>query len=175
MSNLPRATRTWGLTLIVMMFLVAACGATAEPTEPEPEPALPDGTVFAMVTVGSDESGETTLGVDVAEMLSGEEARDAAVADGVIEEGEDLPNDFYIDNDETEYELLHLSDDAEIRVISGTDTGQMISIGEEQLIELWEGDYAGEPIYGIVASVPMAMNVTVADGVITEAEAVYLP
>lgn len=173
-----RRRRPFALAGIVLaVSLISACSSpeTSDTTEPEPVPALPDGEVFAMITVGYDESGEVTLGVDLAEMLSGEKAREAAVEDGVISEGEDLPNDFYIDNDEVVYELLHFSDDPSITVISGNDTSQLIQIPADHLVQLWEGEYAGDPVYGIVASVPFPMEVTVADGVITEAEAVYLP
>lgn len=160
---------------LALAFVFAACGADTTVSDPEPVAALPDGKVFAMVTVGSDETGATTLGVDVAEMLSGEEAREAAVEDGVISEGEDLPNDFYIENDEHVLELLPFSDDPSIVVISGNDTSQLIEIDVDMLSQLWNGDYNGEPIYGIVPSVPIPMEVTVADDFITSLEMVYLP
>ena len=160
---------------LALALLAVDCDPATSVSDPEPVPALPDGEMFAMVTVGSDETGATTLGVDVAEMLSGEEARAAAVEDGVISEGEDLPNDFYIENDEHVLELLHLSDDPSILVISGNDTGQLIEIDVDMLWQLWNGDYNGEPIYGIVPSVPIPMDVTVANGVITSLEMVYLP
>ena len=164
-----------------MSLTTTACSAGVTIDEPgpvpapEPVPALPDGEVFALITVGSDESGETTLGVDVAEMLTGDEAREAAVEDGLISEGEDLPNDFYIDNDDVTYELLHFSDDPTITVISGSDTSHNVEIEVEHLVQLWNGEYAGEPIYGIVPSVPIPMEVTVAGGVVTAAIMVYLP
>lgn len=128
-----------------------------------------------MVTVGEDESGSMTLGVDVAEMLSGQEAHDAAVEDGVIGEDEDLPNDFYIDNPEIVYELLHFNDEPEILVLSGNDPGQNLVIEPSQLEELYQGTYAGEPVYGVVPGDPIAMNVSVLDGEITRTAMVYLP
>jgi len=171
----PRSSSLDLALALALAFVFAACGPDTTFSDPEPVPALPDGEVFAMVTVGSDETGGTTLGVDVAEMLSGEEAREAAVEDGVISEGDDLPNDFYIENDERVLELLHLSDDPSILVISGNDTSRLIEIDVDMLSQLWNGDYNGEPIYGIVPSVPIPMGVTVADGVITSLEMVYLP
>lgn len=170
----PRSSSLVHALALALSLLGSACAPDTTVSDPEPVPALPDGEVFAMVTVGSDETA-TTLGVDVAEMLSGEEARAAAVEDGVISEGEDLPNDFYIENDEHVLELLHLSDDPSILVISGNDTSQLIEIDVDMLWQLWNGDYDGEPIYGIVPSVPIPMDVTVADGVITSLEMVYLP
>ena len=54
---------------------------------PEPGsavPAIADGDWFGFVTVGRDESDAITLGVDLAEMLTGQKAHDAAVEAGVI-------------------------------------------------------------------------------------------
>jgi len=160
---------------LALALLAVACDPHTSVSDPEPVPALPDGEMFAMVTIGSDETGATTLGVDVAEMLSGEEARVAAVEDGVISEGEDLPNDFYIENDEHVLELLHISADPSILVISGNDTSQLIEIDVDMLWQLWNGDFNGPPIYGIVPSVPIPMELTVASGVVTSLEMVYLP
>lgn len=170
-----RSIRIRTTILILALLVGTACGRDAGPENPDPVPALPDGEVFAMVMVGTDESDQTTLGVDVAEMLSGEEAKEKAIEDGVIEVGEDLPNDFYIANDEKVYEMLHLSSDPVITVISGNDTSRQLEIEVDQLVALWEGEYAGEPVYGVLASTPIPMDVTVADGVITSAAMVYLP
>jgi len=160
-----------------LAILLAACATTTEPPPEAPEqiPALPDGTMFAMISVGTDETGAATLMVDLAELLSGEVAREKAIEDGVIEEGEDLPNDFYIDNDEMRMELLHFADEPRISVVSGNDTSQRLEISEDQLWQLWEGEYAGEAVYGIAPFSPIAMDVTVLDGEITEIGAIYLP
>jgi len=139
------------------------------------EQAIADGTWFAFVTVGEDETGEMTLGVDLAEMLSGEEARAAAVDDGVIAEGEDLPNDFYIDNDEQVSELLHVAEGAGFELISGADTSQKVQVDAPILAEAYEGTYTGEPLYGVVPGAPIAMDITIAEGLVSHGEAVYLP
>lgn len=160
---------------LLLSIVLAACTAAADPSEPEPTPAIADGEWFAMITVGDDESGSMTLGVDLAEMLTGQEAREAAIEDGVIGEDEDLPNDFYIDNPEIVYELLRFTDDPEILVLSGNDPGQSLLIEPAQLGELYEGTYTGEPIYGVAPGAPIAMNVSVLDGEITRTAMVYLP
>lgn len=178
-STGTRARATLRVTLAGLLAMAAvACsgsGSLDGGEEPEPVPAIEDGDWFAFVMVGEDESGAMTLGVDLADLLSGEEARQAAIADGVIGEDEDLPNDFYIDNPDQVYELLHLADKSEIVVLSGTDPGEELRIDADQLAALYHGEYAGEPVYGIIAGEPIAMNVTVADGVITAASMVYLP
>jgi hypothetical protein len=147
-------------------------GTTTTMTQEQP---IADGTWFAFVTVGEDETGEMTLGIDLAEMLSGEEARVAAVEDGIIAEGEDLPNDFYIDNDEQVMELLHGAEDAQFALISGSDTAERVVVNAPILVEVYEGTYSGEPIYGVAAGTPIAMEVTISDGLVSGGEAVYLP
>lgn len=140
-----------------------------------PTPEVEDGEWFAFITVGEDENGVPTLAVDLAEMLTGEEARQQAVEDGVIGEGEDLPNDFYIHNPEQEMELLQMADDSNVKVVSGDDTSQMLEITMEQLNALYKGEYVGSPVYGVVPNSPIPMNVTVANGLISGLTMVYLP
>lgn len=166
---------------MVAALVVAGCsgtvdgsGDTTTTTTMVAQP-IADGEWFAMVTVGTDESEVMTLGVDLAEMLTGEEARLAAVEDGVIAEDEDLANDFYIDNDETVVELLEVTGDVRFVLISGSDTSEQIAVDADAMARLWDGSYEGDPIYGIVPGIPIAMNVTVTDGLVSRAEAVYLP
>ncbi len=142
---------------------------------PPPTASIDDGKWFAMVTVGEDETGAMTLGVDLAEMLTGEEARQAAIADGVIGEDEDLPNDFYIDNPDRVYELIRMGENSEIEVISGDDVNQTLSLDPSEFAALYQGTYVGSPVYGVVPNEPMAMNVTIQDGLAVSASAVYLP
>ncbi len=168
------------LAVLGAVLVLAGCSdatgdqPTTTTTEGVP-PAIDDGTWFAFVTVGEDETGEMNLGLDLAEFLSGEEARQAAVEDGVIADGEDLPNDFYIDNDEIIMELLHVGEGAVFEMISGDDTAQTVEVDASQFAELYDGTYAGEPVYGVVAHTPIAMNVVVVDNLVTGATAVYLP
>lgn len=144
-------------------------------TETVIAPAIPDGDWFALVSVGEDEIGEVTLAVDLAEMLSGQAARDAAVAAGVISEGEDLPNDFFIHNPEPVVEVAYLDDQADITVLSGEDVGKDLVIDANQLAALYQGEYVGPPVYGIIAGQPIAMELTIRHGLVTRAGAVYLP
>jgi hypothetical protein len=185
MTQIHSRRAATALLALTIGGLLAACSGTAggdtttsqpPPTTETPgEPALPDGEYLAFVTVGKDETGEIVLGVDVAEMLTGEEARQAAVDAGVIGEGEDLPNDFFINNPEVVLELVSLAPDAEITVISGTDTSQQVAIDAQRLLALYEGTDTGEPVYGIVAGQPIVMDLVIEGGVVTEAHAVYLP
>jgi hypothetical protein len=144
-------------------------------TAPETIPPIEDGEWFALVTVGEDETGAMTLGVDLAEMLTGEEAKDAATEDGFISEGEDLPNDFYIRNPDTVMELIHFGDDPEILVIPSTDTSQMVSISPEDLEQLYEGTHPDADTHYVAPHTPIPMDVTVSGGQISAMSQVYLP
>jgi len=165
---------------MIATMVIAACAGegdgTADGTTTVPAMApIDDGTWFAFVTVGEDESGAMTLGVDLAEMLTGEQARAEAVADGVIGEGEDLPNDFYIDNDEQVLELVQVAEDARFTLISGNDTSESVVVDGPVLAEIYAGTHTGEPVYGIVPGMPIPMDVIIVDGLVSGATAVYLP
>lgn len=134
-------------------------GSTTTTIEPG-EPALEDGTWFAYVTVGEDGDGAMTLGIDLAEMLSGEEARGAAVEDGAIAEGEDLPNDFYIDNDDVVLELLHAAEDARFVMISGEGVTEKIQVDASLFAGIYDGTYSGDPLYGVMPQTPIAVYLT---------------
>lgn len=162
-----------GLTAWYTGIFAGEDGGAPEP--PEVLAPIADGEWFALVTVGTDETGQVTLGIDQSEMLSGEEARQAAVEDGLISEGEDLPNDFYIRNPEIVYELMHFSENPEVRVVSAVDPGTTLSVTPEHLLAVYSGETIDDAIYGVVAGQPIAMNLTIADGAVARADAVYLP
>ena len=168
------------------LFLAATLGACAQedtgdtsvpPTSAPPatEAPLEDGEHFGLVSVGVDESDEIVLGIDLAEMLTGEEAREAAVEEGFIEEEEELDTDFYISNPEQVMELVPIAPDAEITVISGTDTSQEIVVDAATFKTLYDGTYTGDPLYGIAVGQPIAMDLVIEDGMVSEAHAIYLP
>ena len=181
-ADSPTRPKYWmalgGLVLIAVIGLTAVYGgwfSSDEATPPTPAPAIADGTWFAMTSVGTDESGAVTLGVDLAEMLSGEPARRAAIEDGVINEGEDLPNDVYIRNPNVRYELMSFAEGAEVTVISAVEPGTYVPISPEKLEALYAGRQVDDAVYGIATGTPIAMEVTITDGLVTEARAVYLP
>jgi len=181
--------RTRSRTLAITaagLLLAAALGACAQEdtgetsvpatsAPPTAEAPLEDGEHFGLVSVGVNESDEVVLGVDLAEILTGEEAREAAVEEGFIEEDEELDTDFYISNPEQVIELVPIAADAEITVISGTDTSQEISVDAATFKTLYDGSYTGDPVYGILAGQPVAMDLVIEDGLVSEAHAIYLP
>ena len=147
--------------------------AAPEPTTPTaPSPA--DGEWFGFVSVTRD-GEQFVLTFDRAEMLSGEEARLAAVEAGVIAPDEQLPNDFFIDNPEERFDEVPVATDAEFFVIDGRDLAVEIVTDLEGLESLLSGEYDGPPVYGIAPGMPIAMNVEISGGALTSAHAVYLP
>lgn len=148
--------------------------ATPTVTPTTAAPALADGEWFGFVSVAGAGEG-LIVSFDDAQMLTGEAARQAAVDAGIIEPGEDLPNDFFIANhDETSVELA-VSDGAELFVISGVDPGVELVTDIDGFESLFSGSYDGPPVYGIVPGIPIAMQIGVSGGELIEAHAVYLP
>ena len=78
----------------------SASGPTTTEQLSSAETRLPDGTIKGMGYIDKVwvKDGVRYLSIDYAEMLSGEEAKQAAIEDGVIKPGEDLDNDYYIRN-----------------------------------------------------------------------------
>jgi hypothetical protein len=59
-----------------------------------------------------EKDGKRYISIDYAQMLSGEEARQAAIADGVIGSDDELDNDYYIVNENTKKREFTVSDSA---------------------------------------------------------------
>jgi hypothetical protein len=75
------------------------------------ETRLPNGDIKGMgfITKVWEKDGVRYLSIDYAEMLTGEEARQAAIEAGVIEPDEDLPNDYFIRNVNTKLREFTIS------------------------------------------------------------------
>ena len=80
------------------------------------ETRLPNGNIKAMGYIDAvwEEGGTRYISIDYAEMLTGQEAVDAAVEAGYIAPGEDLPNDYFIRNDNPQKREFTVADDASI-------------------------------------------------------------
>jgi hypothetical protein len=80
------------------------------------ETRLPNGHIKAMGFIDKvwEEGGKRYLRIDYAEMLTGQEAIDAAVAAGFIQPGEDLPNDYYIRNTNPQKRTFEVSSPIDI-------------------------------------------------------------
>ncbi len=172
----------------VLAVLALAIGACAQPTTTSvPEPVVDtippvtdtipepvETTRFGFVSIDR-QGGDVVVEFDEAEMLTGDAAVEAAVDAGVIAEGEDLPNDFFIVDGGTSPEQLELADAVSVTVLSGDDPGATLEVDLDVLADLYDGSYEGPGVYSIAPGQPVAMNVHTTDGVVTAMEAVYLP
>jgi hypothetical protein len=126
--------------------------------------------VFAFVI----RAAGTTITYDPARMLTGDEARTAAVAAGVINQGEDLPNDFFISNPDLNTMTAELAQGA--FVVLGFDSNLAITevvLDRDAFVGVLNG-VDPETYYGIVAGqTPVTLHLR--GGVVTGAEQVYLP
>ena len=120
--------------------------------------------------------GRSTIELDPAELLQGEVAVHAAIDTGVIQAGEDLPNDYLIRNDGVEREPHPLAADVQVRLLRRSGPPHYTSgtapepATLERLLEYYEGT-------GIDAeSVRRAhFEVTVQGGQVVSIEEVYFP
>ncbi len=80
------------------------------------ETRLANGHIKAMGFIKKvwEEGGKRYISIDYAEMLTGQEAIDAAIAAGEIQPGEDLPNDYFIRNTSTDKRQFEVSDPVDI-------------------------------------------------------------
>lgn len=149
---------------------VTGPGSTGDPTPVEDH--LEDGEWFGFVSF-DDRDG--SISIDPAELLTGDAAHDAAVEAGVISEGETLPNDMFIVNDDHRIRTHLFADGPVISVLDGNRPWETLQLTDSDLVALFEGTYAGDPVYGLSAAEPFPMTVTIADGLVTGASQVYLP
>jgi hypothetical protein len=82
----------------------ASSGTTTTEALSSAEERLPDGKIRAMGFIKEvwEQDGVRRISIDYAEFLTGEEANAAAVAAGEIAPGEDVPNDYFIRNVNTQ-------------------------------------------------------------------------
>lgn len=80
------------------------------------ETRLANGNIKAMGFIKKvwEQGGKRYISIDYAEMLTGQEAIDAAIAAGEILPGEDLPNDYFIRNTSTDKRQFEVSDPIDI-------------------------------------------------------------
>jgi hypothetical protein len=78
------------------------------------ETRLANGHIKAMGFIRKvwEQGGKRYISIDYAEMLTGQQAIDAAIAAGELQPGEDLPNDYYIRNTNPAERQFEVSDQA---------------------------------------------------------------
>lgn len=165
-------TRLSLAAVLAVLLTVAACSSeqpAATSALGVPEAALPDGATFAWLSSVTTED----VVVDPAELLSGEAARKAAIEAGVIAEGEELPNDFFIADPDDETFTVGVASDASYELmlfVEGSPVATEVSVDE--VMQALEG--SNPDVYGVADGVIPAM-VTIADGRVTRISQVYLP
>lgn len=89
------------------------------------ETLLPNGNIRAMGFIDEawESGGVRYMSIDYAEMLSGDEAKEAAIEAGEIAPGEDLPNDYYIRNVNPQLREFRVSSSAVITTVTYSSTG----------------------------------------------------
>lgn len=122
-----------------------------------------------------------TLAVDTAEFLTGEEANEAAVEDGVIAEGEEMPNDFYIRNQDPKLENLTLGDPGVIVLQACFPSpGPCVTrqaVGIDQWSELLDNPDTATELLGWhwYGSALLPYWFTIQDGFVVQIQEQYLP
>lgn len=155
----------------------ATTNTTAAPqTTTAPVPR--DETIFGWLRSFTGSNGTTIVGVDQAEMLTGEEAVAAAREEGVIGEDEDLPNDFYIrDPDQSTIELT-VSPDVVVTLQACYQSGDCVTT-EQVDLDTWSVLLGAEDDPGLewdwYGGGSLPYRFTVESGVIVEVQEVYLP
>jgi hypothetical protein len=114
------ATTTTTTTAVAEETTTSSTGAEESTTTTEKlstaEQRLANGHIKAMGYIKKvwEQGGKRYISIDYAEMLSGQAAIDAAVKAGEIQPGEDLPNDYYIRNTNTQERQFEVSGSAAI-------------------------------------------------------------
>ncbi len=171
----PRRSALWLSLLVVATFALAAFAImTPGRTDGAADPGivLPDGRSFAFLT-GLDAEG---LVVDQAALLTGPEAKAAAIEDGVLAEGDELPYGFYIRNESDASAGVKIAADVTYSVLMFDGAGSLVEteIDHDQLMALYVDEGASQKVYGFVPEA-FPVELVVEDGVITGFEQVYLP
>lgn len=128
---------------------------------------LPDGSNFGYVTAVS--SGDRTITIDVAELLTGDAAVIAAIEDGVLEPGAiGVDNDYYVRNRNPKLRTVPVAPDAVVVVLVTPGSPDIVAgdLGaiEDQL-----------PTYRQVGGAGVPVRVTASGGVVTRIDQVFFP
>jgi hypothetical protein len=135
-------------------------------------PVYPDGVAFGWIR--DTQAGE--IAFDPAEFLTGDEAVTAAREDGVIGPDEDLPNDFYIRDEDPATTMIAVAPGAAVTVLAFDESGTPAETGisYDDLAGLFDGRLDPAPYYGFGAD-GLPVWVTVSGGVVEEVAEQYLP
>jgi hypothetical protein len=176
---MTRSRRSVLLSVLVALavgVLVWALARRTSPAETLPrteEAGAPERARFTGVRTGLIESVERKDGahvvrVDYVELLTGEEAAEAASARG---DESPPPNDYYVSNDELTLHELPVRPDAQVRVVIDQD-GMSIPEGRPMSLEAWIESLSGPDARLFTANV---YRLELTEGEITALEQIYVP
>ncbi len=174
------------LGLVALLSMLVACGGqSTDPTQTtSPSSSTPDTTAptasnrqFGYVTAHDQGSGTVTF--DRADFLTGAEATQAARAAGAIGPTEQVPNDYFIVNEDIATVDLGIDPDAKVILQACFVDGPCVTETEVTVVQwfrLMAGEEAGLPAsfqwYGLGA---LPYWLTVAGDTVVEVDEVYLP
>ena len=184
MNTRFRAITPTNLACAVVTLVIGACGAVGSP----PATTTPVGSTSSSTTVATTIEteieqfafiraiDESEVRYDPATILTGEEAVEAAQADGVLADGEDLPNDFYISNPDTEETVATLDPDGAYYLIGFSSYGGELvnrQLSVDELVAVLNGANS-DAFYGIIpGDIPMIL--TLNGDIAIAARQQYLP
>jgi hypothetical protein len=169
--------------MLALALALAACGGGGSPTTTTTVVATTTSTTVVVTTAPEIEQFAFVRAIDASEirfdpamMLTGQEAVEAAQADGVLAEGETLPNDFYINNPDTEETVATLDPDGAYYLIGFSSYGGELvnrQLSLDELVSVLNGA-STELFYGIIpGEVPMIL--TLSGDTAVAAHQQYLP
>lgn len=155
---------------LLTVSLVTACGSddtsdASSPTTSSTTPAATDERVVTARLVGI-YAASASIELDEVEILTGDEARRAAVEAGDIDEGEDLPNDYWIRDESDATERLTVDPEATVTLYDCSGGCEPVAVDLGAFLRGEAQPYGGDhPI----------VEITVRGGMITSLAEVYLP
>ena len=167
--------------VVAPILVLAACGGGGSPTTTNPVATTTSTTVTVTTAPEIDQFAfvraidESEIRFDPATILTGEEAAEAARDDGVLAEGEDLPNDFYISNPDIEETVATLDPDGTYVLVGFDRYNALIDrqVSLADLVAVLNGGNA-EAFYGIIPG-DVPMNLTLVGGTVVSARQQYFP
>jgi hypothetical protein len=150
---------------VLREYLDGIVGATPLPAAtPASTSALADGLHVARIV--AIDAPVSAIEIDLAEMLTGEEAIAAAREAGVIGPDEDLPNDFYVRDLDDAVHHVGIDRDAVVELVDCT--------AACQLVEVTLADFLAERAVPFNAEYAL-FEITITDGRVTAVSEIYLP
>jgi hypothetical protein len=143
---------------------------------------MPDGVrehAYVMDVETADD-GSYVVTVDRAQFLTGDQANEAAVEDGFINEGDTVPGGYYIVNETSELEQILLDPDAPVALNVCLDDGKCdvpVGVSVELWVDMLNGDIPDGQLDGfkwyVGGNLPYALILD--GGTIVGVEEQYLP